>query len=167
MDKNCLLANHAVYQIYPLSFCDGNGDGIGDIPGIISKLDYLEYIGIKIIWISPLYDSPMKDNGYDSEFACSVTAASSTIGPIIPPSLPLVVFGMVANASTGALLLAGLLPGIVMALIMMVIVIIAVVPRLINGFSKQEITDGDKGEQEEVETAAFIVEKVREGGDEQ
>ncbi len=65
MDKNCLLANHAVYQIYPLSFCDGNGDGIGDIPGIISKLDYLEYIGIKIIWISPLYDSPMKDNGYD------------------------------------------------------------------------------------------------------
>lgn len=54
-----------VYQIYPRSFCDSNGDGIGDIPGIISKLDYLKDLGIGIIWLSPLYKSPNDDNGYD------------------------------------------------------------------------------------------------------
>ena len=54
-----------VYQIYPKSFCDSNGDGIGDIPGIISKLDYLSDLGIGIIWLSPVYCSPNKDNGYD------------------------------------------------------------------------------------------------------
>ena len=53
------------YQIYPRSFCDSNGDGIGDIPGIISKLDYLQDLGIGFIWLSPIYDSPMADNGYD------------------------------------------------------------------------------------------------------
>lgn len=54
-----------VYQIYPKSFMDSNGDGIGDIPGIISKLDYLKDLGISVIWISPMYKSPQKDNGYD------------------------------------------------------------------------------------------------------
>ena len=54
-----------VYQIYPKSFCDTNGDGIGDINGIISKLDYLKELGINTIWISPCYPSPAKDNGYD------------------------------------------------------------------------------------------------------
>ncbi|MGE6738802.1 alpha-glucosidase [Allorhizobium pseudoryzae] len=54
-----------VYQIYPRSFADSNGDGIGDIPGIISKLDYLEKLGIDLIWLSPIYASPMDDNGYD------------------------------------------------------------------------------------------------------
>jgi oligo-1,6-glucosidase len=54
-----------VYQIYPRSFADSNGDGIGDIPGIISKLDYLEKLGIDVIWLSPIYKSPMDDNGYD------------------------------------------------------------------------------------------------------
>ncbi|GGO85517.1 glucan 1,6-alpha-glucosidase [Marinobacterium nitratireducens] len=53
------------YQIYPRSFCDSNGDGIGDIPGIISKLDYLAELGIGFIWLSPVYRSPMADNGYD------------------------------------------------------------------------------------------------------
>jgi oligo-1,6-glucosidase len=53
------------YQIYPESFCDSNGDGIGDIPGIISKLDYLADLGIGFIWLSPVYASPMVDNGYD------------------------------------------------------------------------------------------------------
>ena len=53
------------YQIYPASFCDSNGDGIGDIPGIISKLDYLDELGIGFIWLSPVYASPMVDNGYD------------------------------------------------------------------------------------------------------
>lgn len=53
------------YQIYPRSFCDSNGDGIGDLPGIISKLDYLAALGIGFIWLSPVYRSPMIDNGYD------------------------------------------------------------------------------------------------------
>ena len=53
------------YQIYPASFCDSNGDGIGDIVGIISKLDYLAELGIGFIWLSPVYASPMVDNGYD------------------------------------------------------------------------------------------------------
>lgn len=53
------------YQIYPASFSDSNGDGIGDIPGIIDKLDYLAELGIGFIWLSPVYESPMVDNGYD------------------------------------------------------------------------------------------------------
>lgn len=53
------------YQIYPRSFCDSNADGIGDIPGIISKLDHLQDLGIGFIWLSPVYASPMRDNGYD------------------------------------------------------------------------------------------------------
>lgn len=54
-----------VYQIYPRSFMDSNGDGIGDIRGIISKLDYLKELGIDVIWLSPVYQSPNDDNGYD------------------------------------------------------------------------------------------------------
>ncbi len=53
------------YQIYPRSFCDSNGDGIGDIPGIISRLDYLKELGVDALWLSPVYDSPNDDNGYD------------------------------------------------------------------------------------------------------
>lgn len=53
------------YQIYPKSFYDSNGDGIGDIPGIISKLDYLADLGIDILWLSPCYQSPLADQGYD------------------------------------------------------------------------------------------------------
>ena len=54
-----------VYQIYPLSFMDSNNDGMGDIPGIISKLDYIRDLGVTAIWFSPLYDSPWSDYGYD------------------------------------------------------------------------------------------------------
>ena len=54
-----------VYQIYPRSFADSNGDGIGDLPGIIAKLDYLQKLGIGAIWLSPVYKSPNDDNGYD------------------------------------------------------------------------------------------------------
>ncbi|WP_413303205.1 alpha-glucosidase [Bacillus sp. 1P10SD] len=54
-----------VYQIYPRSFMDSNGDGIGDIQGIIQKLDYLKLLGVDVIWLSPVYDSPNDDNGYD------------------------------------------------------------------------------------------------------
>ncbi len=53
------------YQIYPRSYCDSNGDGVGDLKGIISKLDYLEKLGVNLVWISPFYKSPMDDNGYD------------------------------------------------------------------------------------------------------
>src|SRR5699024_3832057 len=53
------------YQIYPRSFMDSNGDGIGDIQGVISKLDYLEGLGRDVIWMPPIYPSPNDDNGYD------------------------------------------------------------------------------------------------------
>ncbi|MBQ7741258.1 MAG: alpha-glucosidase [Eubacterium sp.] len=54
-----------IYQIYPRSFCDSDGDGIGDLKGILSKLDYLKELGVTAIWCSPFYDSPNDDNGYD------------------------------------------------------------------------------------------------------
>ena len=57
--------NSTVYQIYPRSFCDSDGDGVGDIRGIISKLDYLAELGVDVIWLSPVYKSPNDDNGYD------------------------------------------------------------------------------------------------------
>ena len=57
--------NGVIYQIYPKSFCDTNGDGIGDLRGIISKLDYLKELGVDIIWLSPIYKSPFVDQGYD------------------------------------------------------------------------------------------------------
>lgn len=62
---NRFFRSNVVYQIYPRSFCDSNGDGIGDIPGIISKLDYLQDLGVGIIWLSPVYKSPNVDFGYD------------------------------------------------------------------------------------------------------
>ena len=57
-----------IYQIYPRSFQDSNGDGMGDIPGIISRLDYLQALGIDTIWLSPVYKSPNADNGYDISY---------------------------------------------------------------------------------------------------
>src|SRR5688500_10668845 len=54
-----------IYQIYPRSFQDSNGDGVGDLKGIISRLDYLKELGIQAIWISPIFPSPMADFGYD------------------------------------------------------------------------------------------------------
>jgi glycosidase len=58
--------DHAVfYQVYPQAFYDSNGDGIGDLPGLIAKLDYLAGLGINAIWVSPFYKSPMRDAGYD------------------------------------------------------------------------------------------------------
>ena len=54
-----------IYQIYPRSFQDSNGDGCGDLHGIISRLDYLKWLGVDAVWISPVYPSPMADFGYD------------------------------------------------------------------------------------------------------
>ena len=65
MSSNPWWQHATVYQIYPRSFADSNGDGVGDIPGIISKLDYLQHLGIEVIWLSPVFASPMDDNGYD------------------------------------------------------------------------------------------------------
>lgn len=61
-----------IYQIYPMSFCDLNGDGIGDLPGIISRLDYLQRLGVGALWLSPVYPSPNKDNGYDISDYCEI-----------------------------------------------------------------------------------------------
>ncbi len=65
MKKNEAWKRKVAYQIYPRSFCDANGDGIGDIKGITSKLDYLKELGIDYVWICPVYASPMDDGGYD------------------------------------------------------------------------------------------------------
>ncbi len=61
-----------VYQIYPMSFYDTNGDGIGDLPGIISNLNYLKKLGVGILWLSPPYPSPNEDNGYDIADYCNI-----------------------------------------------------------------------------------------------
>ncbi len=68
-----------VYQIYPRSFCDSNGDGIGDINGIRSKLWYLKELGIDIIWLSPVYSSPNADNGYDISDYCGISPEYGTM----------------------------------------------------------------------------------------
>ena len=54
-----------VYQIYPKSFKDSNGDGVGDLGGIIEKLDYLEQLGVDVLWLCAIYGSPQEDDGYD------------------------------------------------------------------------------------------------------
>ena len=59
------FSNKVVYQIYPKSFRDTNGDGIGDIPGVIEKLDYLQDLGVDYLWLTPFFVSPQRDNGYD------------------------------------------------------------------------------------------------------
>jgi oligo-1,6-glucosidase len=68
-----------VYQIYPASFCDSNGDGVGDIPGIISKLNHLQTLGVSLLWLSPVYASPMIDNGYDISDYQSIYPAFGTL----------------------------------------------------------------------------------------
>lgn len=61
-----------IYHIYPRSFADANGDGIGDLQGIINKLPYLKYLGVSAVWLSPIYPSPMKDGGYDVSDYCNI-----------------------------------------------------------------------------------------------
>src|SRR5258705_6469044 len=54
-----------VYQLYPRSFKDSDGDGVGDLKGIISELDYIKSLGVNVVWVNPIYSSPNDDNGYD------------------------------------------------------------------------------------------------------
>ena len=68
-----------VYQIYPKSFNDSNSDGIGDIRGIIEKLDYLKELGVNVLWISPMLESPQDDNGYDISDYYNIHPAFGTL----------------------------------------------------------------------------------------
>jgi maltose alpha-D-glucosyltransferase/alpha-amylase len=65
MKKDTWYLNAVFYQIYPQTFCDSDGDGIGDLNGIISKLDYLKELGVDALWLNPIFESPMLDAGYD------------------------------------------------------------------------------------------------------
>lgn len=80
MESVCMnIQDKVVYQIYPKSFCDGNGDGIGDITGIISKLDYLQELGVDYLWLTPVYPSPQRDNGYDVADYCAIDPVYGTM----------------------------------------------------------------------------------------
>lgn len=77
--KKAWWKESVVYQIYPRSFYDSNGDGIGDLRGIIQKLDYLETLGIDVVWLTPVYKSPNDDNGYDISDYCDIMDEFGTL----------------------------------------------------------------------------------------
>src|SRR5687767_4100266 len=68
-----------IYQLHIKAFCDSNGDGIGDIPGLISKLDYIQQLGVTAIWLLPFYPSPLRDDGYDIADYTAVHPSYGTI----------------------------------------------------------------------------------------
>ena len=68
-----------IYQIYPKSFRDSDGDGIGDLRGIIEKIPYLNELGIDMIWLNPIFPSPQKDNGYDVSDYCKIDPLFGTM----------------------------------------------------------------------------------------
>ncbi|MFC3377237.1 alpha-amylase family glycosyl hydrolase [Rugamonas sp. CCM 8940] len=78
-DQSTWYRDAIIYQVYPRSFLDTNGDGIGDLPGITAKLDYIASLGVDIVWISPYFKSPMKDFGYDVSDYCDVDPMFGTL----------------------------------------------------------------------------------------
>ncbi|MEI6150314.1 MAG: alpha-amylase family glycosyl hydrolase, partial [bacterium] len=77
------LSKAVFYQIYPQSFCDSNGDGIGDLPGIISKLDYIQSLGVTALWLNPVFESPFGDAGYDVSDFCKVAPRYGTNADLV------------------------------------------------------------------------------------
>ena len=71
-----------IYQVYPRSFNDGNGDGIGDLPGLIEQTDYIERLGVGAVWLSPIFRSPMADFGYDVSDYRDVDPVFGTLGDL-------------------------------------------------------------------------------------
>src|SRR4051794_41826840 len=69
----------AIYQIYPRSFADADGDGVGDLRGITSRLDHLSSLGVEAVWLSPIFTSPMADFGYDVSDYCDVDPTFGTL----------------------------------------------------------------------------------------
>ena len=76
------FSDKVVYQIYPKSFYDSNGDGLGDIRGIIGKLDYIASLGVDYVWSTPFFVSPMKDNGYDVADYCEIDPRFGTMADV-------------------------------------------------------------------------------------
>ena len=85
-----------VYQIYIKSFCDSNDDGIGDLPGITSKLDYLARLGVDYLWITPFFPSPQRDNGYDVSDYCAIDPVYGTMKDFDTP--PVLILGSIPEA---------------------------------------------------------------------
>src|SRR5712672_3265578 len=79
MAANIWWQRGVVYQIYPRSFQDSNGDGVGDLKGIRNRLGYLSWLGVDAIWISPIYPSPMADFGYDVADYCDIDRLFGTL----------------------------------------------------------------------------------------
>ena len=78
-DARAWWRSAVVYQVYPRSFADANGDGIGDLAGVLSRLDHLERLGVDVVWVSPIYRSPHRDNGYDISDYRAVDPAFGTL----------------------------------------------------------------------------------------
>ena len=76
---NKWLKDAIIYQVYPLTFCDANGDGIGDLAGVESKLDYIKDLGADVIWLNPIYPSTFTDGGYDVTEFCDVDPRFGTL----------------------------------------------------------------------------------------
>ena len=79
MQNSGLWPGAVIYQIYPRSFYDSNGDGVGDLPGVAAKLDYVASLGVDAIWLSPFFRSPMRDFGYDVADHCAVDPVFGTL----------------------------------------------------------------------------------------
>ena len=79
MEERKWFREMTVYQIWPRSFCDGNNDGIGDLKGVLSKLEYIKSLGADAVWFSPLYVSPQADYGYDIADYCNINPEYGTL----------------------------------------------------------------------------------------